>query len=314
MASIKIKPIGIRDYYLNFKDVYARRIQVALIENDRLKEEIDRKRKELLPYVSMFKFPIIDYPEFQQNKYINGRLINAAIGLYTDRRNDGEMKGRCFKLLSLAKAQEKYYNNVQAIRKAEKILALTYRQYCNILRTFYYEVHKQMILNGYGYVLEGCFGWICFNRVIINGEVKMIDFAATNKKKKELIAKGLKPYNEKEAKWCKDNHIPYDGVDYKVYKNDECWYEYCLLGCRLPRSRSFVITNPDGRNMKYRGMTNEDIINKDNHDVNKILQEDLDIKTKLTLCLSVDKTLYTKFIRNENQTKCRIGKIDRQSR
>ena len=34
MASIKIKPIGIRDYYLNFKDVYARRIQVALIEND----------------------------------------------------------------------------------------------------------------------------------------------------------------------------------------------------------------------------------------------------------------------------------------
>ena len=135
-----------------------------------------------------------------------------------------------------------------------------------------------------------------------------------DKKKKELIAKGLKPYNEKEAKWCKDNHIPYDGVDYKVYKNDECWYEYCLLGCRLPRSRSFVITNPDGRNMKYRGMTNEDIINKDNHDVNKILQEDLDIKTKLTLCLSVDKTLYTKFIRNENQTKCRIGKIDRQSR
>ena len=83
MASIKIKPIGIRDYYLNFKDVYARRIQVALIENDRLKEEIDRKRKELLPYVSMFKFPIIDYPEFQQNKYINGRLITAAIGLYS---------------------------------------------------------------------------------------------------------------------------------------------------------------------------------------------------------------------------------------
>ena len=68
----------------------------------------------------------------------------------------------------------------------------------------------------------------------------MIDFAATNKKKKELIAKGLKPYNEKEAKWCKDNHIPYDGVDYKVYKNDECWYEYCLLGCRLTKLRSWL--------------------------------------------------------------------------
>lgn len=314
MVAIKDKPTGLHDYYLNVRDEYNRIKEVANLENDKFIEEIKLKRDDVLPYVNSFKLPIIDYPEFQQNKYINGRLINAAIGLYTDRRNDGEMKGRCFKLLSLAKAQEKYYNNVQAISKAEKILALTYRQYCNILRTFYYEVHKQMILNGYGYVLEGCFGWICFNRVIINGEVKMIDFAATNKKKKELIAKGLKPYNEKEAKWCKDNHIPYDGVDYKVYKNDECWYEYCLLGCRLPRSRSFVITNPDGRNMKYRGMTNEDIINKDNHDVNKILQEDLDIKTKLTLCLSVDKTLYTKFIRNENQTKCRIGKIDRQSR
>ena len=228
MVAIKDKPTGLHDYYLNVRDEYNRIKEVANLENDKLIEEIKLKRDDVLPYVNSFKLPIIDYPEFQQNKYINGRLINAAIGLYTDRRNDGEMKGRCFKLLSLAKAQEKYYNNVQAIRKAEKILALTYRQYCNILRTFYYEVHKQMILNGYGYVLEGCFGWICFNRVIINGEVKMIDFAATNKKKKELIAKGLKPYNEKEAKWCKDNHIPYDGVDYKVYKNDECWYEYCL--------------------------------------------------------------------------------------
>ena len=151
MVAIKDKPTGLHDYYLNVRDEYNRIKEVANLENDKLIEEIKLKRDDVLPYVNSFKLPIIDYPEFQQNKYINGRLVNAAIGLYTDRRNDGEMKGRCFKLLSLAKAQEKYYNNLQAIRKAEKILALTYRQYCNILRTFYYEVHKQMILNGYGY-------------------------------------------------------------------------------------------------------------------------------------------------------------------
>ena len=37
-------------------------------------------------------------------------------------------------------------------------------------------------------------------------------------------------------------------------------------------------------------------------ELDKYYNLDLDIKTKLTLCLTVDKILYTKFIRNENQT------------
>lgn len=302
MTAIKIKPIGIRDYFLNFKDVYARRKQIALIENDRLKEEIDRKRKELLPYISVFKFPIIDYPEFQQNKYINGRLITAAIGLYSDVRATPEIKGYAFRLLSLAKAQKQFHDNLFAIHKAAKIETLTYSEYRKILKTFYFEVQKQMILNGYGYVLEGNIGWICLNRVKVNkdGRKKTIDFSATAKKKKEIIDKGLKPYNKEEAEWCENNHIPYDGVDYKVYKNDEYFYDYRLLDCRLPNGRLFKIKDTDSRAVKYRGLTNEDILKQDNKDVNKILARDLSIKTKLTLCLKCDETLYTKFIRNED--------------
>ena len=302
MASIKIKPIGIRDYYLNFKDVYARRIQVALIENDRLKEEIDRKRKELLPYVSMFKFPVIDDAEFQQNKYINGRLITAAIGLYSDVRTTPAVNGYCFRLLSLAKAQKQFHDNIIIIRKASKLKDLTYSEYRNILKVFYYEVQKQMILNGYGYVLEGNLGWLCLARVKVNkeGKKKTIDFAATARSKKELLEKGERIYNKEEAKWCEDNHVVYNGIDYKVYKNDEFYYDYRLLDCKLPNGRLFKIKATDSRAVKYRGLTNEDIIKEDNKDVNKIIARDLDIKTKLTLCLKCDETLYTKFIRHED--------------
>ena len=51
-----------------------------------------------------------------------------------------------------------------------------------------------------------------------------------------------------------------------------------------------------------------------NNDINKICNLPIDVRTKLNLCLKVDDTLYTKFIRNENQKPIAAGKADRKNR
>lgn len=314
MARIKDRPIGLHEYFLNTKDVYTRKKEIAQLDNDRLEDLITTKRSELMKYLDMFKLPIIEYPEFQQNRYINGRLLNVAMGLYQDKRNDAEVKGACFKLLLLAKNQERYYQNLQVINKADKILNLRYKDYTNIVRTFYNEVHRQLISEGKGYVFQGKLGWICINRVLVSDEnrVKIIDFAATRAKKKEIEAKGLRVFNQEEANWCKQNNIPYDGVDCRVYKHDECWYEIPLLACHCKNGIGIKLDMADSRPNKYHGKTNEDLLRECNYNKDEILKLDVGLKIKLTLCLEADKLLYSKYIRNENQTTSRIKSINRK--
>ena len=47
-------------------------------------------------------------------------------------------------------------------------------------------------------------------------------------------------------------------------------------------------------------------------DKDKICELNVDIKTKLALCNKVDKYLYSKFIRNENQNKYNYSKVNRK--
>ena len=59
-------------------------------------------------------------------------------------------------------------------------------------------------------------------------------------------------------------------------------------------------------------MTNQQIIDMCDNNINKICEMPLDVKTKLTLCNLVDKTLYLNFIRNENQQSYKFIEIDRK--
>ena len=85
-----------------------------------------------------------------------------------------------------------------------------------------------------------------------------------------------------------------------------------MLNCSIPNGSKFRFECSDLRGAKLRGKTNVDILRECNSDIDKILALPLDMKTKLTICLEADKTLYTNFIRNENQEPLIIRKIDRQ--
>ena len=59
---------------------------------------------------------------------------------------------------------------------------------------------------------------------------------------------------------------------------------------------SHEFTVADYRHQDIRGKTNQDLINECEGDVNKICELKIDLKTKLTLCDTVNKGLYINFI------------------
>lgn len=310
---IKVKKaINVSQYYKDFIEETEIKRERARISVDELTASIVSKRSDIVPDVDKFKYPVIDYPEFQQNKYINGRLENAAKGMFEDKREDPEMKRLCFRLIGYAIDLRKIYEETERIRLYDKMLNLSLREYRRIVKIYYNAVERELILKGNGYRLEDKLGWICINRVLNTG-AKVCDFDATRKNKKRLIAEGKEIYNKDDAEYCRQHGIEYDAVDATVYKADEVWYEYCLLGSKV-QGRTLCFKTVNTRDMKLSSYSNEDLLNLTNNDVNKIMDLDVSMKHKLVLCNQADKTLYTKFIRNEEQKKSFYGTYSRKNR
>ena len=141
-----------------------------------------------------------------------------------------------------------------------------------------------------------------------------LNYSATKKKKEELIKEGKRIYNDIERKWCQSNGIEYKAEDYRVFMKKEYCYEIPLIGCKLPDGSKYKLTISDYRHNSMRNKSNEDLIKECNNDINKICELPIDLKTKLTLCDTVDKTLYIKFIRNETQQPSTTPKTCRKNR
>lgn len=310
---IKInKAINVPQYYKDFIDENKIKRERARIAVDELTATIVAKRSAIVPDVDKFKYPVIDYPEFQQNKYINGRLENAAKGMFEDERKDPEMKHLCFRLIGYAVDLRKIYEETEKIKRYDKFINLSFSEYKRIVKIYYNAVIRELVLNGNGYRLEDKLGWICINRVLNTG-AKVCDFAATLKNKRRLIAEGKQIYNKDEAEYCKAHGIEYNAVNATVYKADEVWYEYCLLGSRV-QGRMLCFKPVDTKDAKLRPYRVEEILKLVDNDVNKIMDLDLSMKHKFALCMKADKTLYTKFIRNEEQKKSLYGSYSRKGR
>lgn len=309
---IKVKKsINVPQYYKDFIEENKIKRERARITVDELTSNIAAKRSAIVPDVDKFKYPVIDYPEFQQNKYINGRLENAAKGMFEDERRSLEMKHLCFRLVGYAVDLRKIYEETKKIKLLDKMANLTLKEYKAIVKTYYNAVQKELILKGHAYRLEDKLGWICINRVLNTG-AKVCDFQATKRNKEKLIAEGKQIYNKDDAEYCRQHGIEYDAVNATVYKADEVWYEYCLLGSKI-QGRNLCFKAIDTKDNKLRPYSNEELLKLTDNDVNKIMDLDVSMKHKLVLCIQADKTLYTKFIRNEEQKKSLYGTYSRKS-
>lgn len=312
--AIKEVPITYRTYFKKMrKDVRE--------DNDKLKKNIEeltskinKEHNNILKLASFikdsFNIDVTKYDEFNNSEYSTGEFYRIAKSLFMNKSNNYELVSDLFNIYAHANNLRKVKEAKDKIEFNNKLLALNMQEYNEIFKKFYTEVHKKLILDGYGYSFGNNIGWICINRCKIN-KGRAIDYAATKKREAEIIAQGKRVYNKKEADWCKRNGIEYIAEDKRVYKDDEYCYEIPLLDCKLPNGGSYKLVISDYRHTSIRGKSNDDLLKECNGDLNKICNLPVNIRTKVTMCDKVNKTLYLKFIRNENQKSIKVRKAYR---
>lgn len=313
---IKETPTNYRVYYKSMKDVYTQLREEAVSAREDLYSTVNNLWKSVNSnldlYKEKFNINLEEYEEYISNKYISGTFLKIAKGLFINRKNNYTIVSDLFDLYNLATKQKSINELDNDINLYDRILSLTLSQYNELLRVFYTEVHKHMIIKGEGYVFEDCIGWTCINRCHIDKQAPHINYAATKKRKAELQAQGKRIYKKEEAEWCEKNGIEYDAVDARVFMKNEYCYEIPLIGCKLPNGRQYKLEISDYRGRSIRGITNDTLAFNADGNLEYICNLPLDIRAKLNICNSIDKTLYTNFIRNENQKPINIAKAGRK--
>lgn len=313
--AIKEVPTNFRVYYKLFIEDNKQKLENTLKQKEDLEESVRIKHINISSwkdiYEKEFDIKLDSYNEFINNRYDTGKFYKVTKGLLINKQNNYELIADLFNLFDLADTQKQLYDCIQRIDFYKKCIKLTLKEYTEILRVYYTEVHKKLVLEGQGYAFSNGIGWICVNRCLFDKRRPMLDYAATKKREKELKSQGERIYDKEEAEWCARNGLEYNAKDKRVFICNEYCYQIPLIDCRLPGSNNLKLEIGDYRHKNLRGKSNDEIIKMCNGDIKKICELPLDLKTKVTLCDKADKILYTKFIRNENQKPITFGKTNR---
>lgn len=313
--SVKEIPTNFRVYHTLFVEDNKRKLKEAVLLEEELEESVKNKHDNILAWKDVYKndfdVNLLDYDEFVKNEYSTGKFFKLAKGLLLNKEHNYELVADLFNLYDLANTQKDLYDCKNNIAFYKKCLSVKTKEYTEILRTYYTEVHKQMILEGKGYAFKNGIGWICITRCTFDRKKPMLHYMATKQREKELLAQGKRIYNKEEAEWCKRNGIEYVAEDKRVFVCNEYCYQIPLIGSTLPGGYDLKLEIGDYRHRSVRGKSNEELIELCKGDTTKICELPIDLKTKVTLCDKVDKILYTKFIRNEDQKPFIISKANR---
>lgn len=307
--------ITIKGYYLQFihnakNDItkYKNNLEVTLSIKEQVYKYIEDNKAILN---DSFNINLDDIEiEFCQKKYNPKEyLYNIVIKLL---RNIDTHPNRIV-LLQLAKYcnilrnENKYNKLIELANKRKNIKFGVYRKY---VTAYYNKVHK-CVLNGMGYKFSYGIGTYIINHWKLDPKrIKNkvhLDYAATNAKKKELIAKGIKLYDDKEAAWYEARHIPYNAVDYRIYKENTDWYEFTFIKSEIFKSNNLEYQRTEYVATKYRGMSYTQMAEELCHTEEDIYNLQVDIKYKLNILLYKDPTKYLNYVRNAEQCKYKRG-------
>lgn len=307
--------ITIKGYYLQFihnakNDItkYKNNLEVTLSIKEQIYKYIEDNKAILN---DSFNINLDDIEiEFCQKKYNPKEyLYNIVIKLL---RNIDTHPNRIV-LLQLAKYcnilrnENKYNKLIELANKRKDIKFGVYRKY---VTAYYNKVHK-CVLNGMGYKFSYGIGTYIINHWKLDPKrIKNkvhLDYAATNAKKKELIAKGIKLYDDKEAAWYEARHIPYNAVDYRIYKENTDWYEFTFIKSEIFKSNNLEYQRTEYVATKYRGMSYTQMAEELCHTEEDIYNLQVDIKYKLNILLYKDPTKYLNYVRNAEQCKYKCG-------
>lgn len=292
--------VTIRDYYLKF-------IYNAKFDLSKYNKELTlvKKLKE-----SVFEYLVEHQNKIKENYNIDinelNNSYNDVINRYTKIKSNDEniinksLFLQVIKYCKLCLEEIKYDKLINLVNQRKD---LKFRQFQNYVYKYYTQVHK-CILEGMGYKYGYGIGVYCCNYWKTHTSNKLVlDFAATRKKKKELINNGIKIYDENEAAWYKARKIPYDGVDYRVYVNKSHYYEFTFIKSRISKTVPYNYNRTEYTNKKYKPMSQQDIGDVYCKTIDDIYCLQVDIKCKLNILLYKYPNKYLNFIRNADQSK-----------
>lgn len=310
-----IPDITIKGYYLQF----IHNAKIDIVEYNKNLEVIKTSKEEVYNYLFEHiedikdKFDIIlssydkewNNKEYNSSEYLYNTVIKklSVISEITDR----SLLIQITKYCNILRNEHKYNKLIVIASKRKDIKFNTYRKY---ITAYYNKVHK-CVLEGMGYKFGYGIGTYVINHwKFDNTRIKRkvhLDYAATNAKKKELISKGIKLYDDKEAAWYAARHIPYDAVDYRIYKEDTNWYEFTFIKSPIFRSSNLDYQRTEYVAFKYRGMSYIQMANQLCNTLDDIYNLQVDIKYKLNILLYKYPTKYLNYVRNAEQCKYKRG-------
>lgn len=290
--------VKIRDYYLIFlsnadKDIkaYNKEIEYYNGVKDKQLGIIESFRSK---YTDIFNINIDNLTEAAK---IANNLIRAE-----------ENTINTFYLRQIIKydfAVNKINEYTNMITLANKRKSMKFREYETYVSNYYNKVHK-FVLQGFGYKYGDGIGTLCICRWKRRGEKSKIDYNATNKRKKELLALGKKLYDKSEAAWYKQHNIPYDGIDFRVFKKDTHIYLIDIIKSKLFTNRNHVFEHTEYVNAKFKGMSYVEMADICDN-IDDIVNLPVDLRYKLNIYLHKDPSNYILYIRNTDEDAYKHG-------
>ena len=204
--------------------------------------------------------------------------------------------------------KEDEYNKL--IKIAAKRFNVNGKQFKAYIKKYYTQVHK-ITLEGFGYRFSNKLGilLISFWKNPIDDKKHPVDFYASKCAKEKLIEQGLKPYSPTEAKKYAEMGIPYDGVEYRKYRDDAYFYDMRIYDS----FKKDFISKPAFKKIeyisyKYKGLTYKEIADKYVNSMEDIYNLDVSLKNKISIMNIKYPNNYIKFIRTTNGEKFRRNK------
>jgi hypothetical protein len=267
MAINSATDVNSKTVYLNM--VNKERGKINLITN-KLNRTLDAKekcynwllaRKESI-YKS-YKIELDNYKiEFVDKQYNSEKSLETK-AIYYLRHPNGEDRQLIIQLAKYCSLLRSEVEIQQKLEVSRIKLNMSYREFQKYLFDYYSKVHK-VLLQGDAYKFGKGIGTIFLRTIdMTTGARNRIDFAKTRANKLKLLAEGKKLYNEQEAKQCELENIPYDGVPYIVLRNETKLVVLDITNSKYFTSRGRIsFAAKSYINLKYRGMSYQDIIDK----------------------------------------------------
>lgn len=303
--------IDIKSFYLK----YITSAKKDAIEYRKHREEAKKIKEELYKYIDENKDIILDaygidvtkYELEWNKKYNDGEgLYNKCIRCANTISHDDVNKRHILQVIKYCNALRNEYKYARLTELSYKRENLNINQYRDYLGAFFNKVHK-CVLEGHGYEFGYGIGTFIINRWKLLGKTKKkMDYQATKKRKEELLQKGYKLFDKLEATWYKHHNIPYDGVDYRVWRTEDYCYEVGFYNTTLFSRSALEYVNNEYINKFIRGMSYKELAEKVCKSVNDVYNLKADIKVKLSVLLNFDPNKYLNFIRNVEQDRSKF--------